>query len=285
MRWFFCLLALIIVVAQSQPSVASVTIDAHKKQREPASADKTSAHDQRGARGQPLFVQISDAEKPLERFEQERSDKAGHAANEGRLVFWTVILSVATWLLALIAGGQLWMFRRQLRLMKVGADDAKTLANAAIESAKAAENNTRTTQVLERAYVYGGPGFNLVNKESGQIIGKIITIGNYGKTPAYVEKVRWGICPFGEWKGQEPENVDVLRDVLYPMTPPKPRISVPFPDGGDAFAFFGRIYFRDIFGEYWYSTFEHRIEPNGGWTSYSLDHNAELHQCTQSDLI
>ena len=69
--------------------------------------------------------------------EQERKEAHEKAANERGLVVWTIVLAIATIVLAGIAGGQLWMFKRQLTIMENGVGDAKTVAEAAKASADA----------------------------------------------------------------------------------------------------------------------------------------------------
>lgn len=153
------------------------------------------------------------------------------------------------------------------------------LFRIAEQQGKDMKSSLDTMRTQERALIYGGPGINLIEKESGPIVGKIITIGNYGRSPGYVEKIEWGVSIFKEWDGKRDiRHVVVLRDVLYPNSPPVGRCPIKLPMGTEALAFYGRIYFRDIYGQDWYTTWEHRLEPSPNWDSFPLDHNAELHK-------
>jgi hypothetical protein len=77
-----------------------------------------------------------------------------------------------------------------------------------------------------------------------------------------------------------------MRDILFANeATPKPvdlRIPLP-PETKLTHVIFGRIYYKDIFGDHWYSTWEHRLEPLENWVAYALAANAEVHQCDSED--
>ena len=126
-----------------------------------------------------------DAEETPERRAQQSIEREEKATNERRLVFWTWILALLTGTLAVIAGVQVVMFWKQLRLMKDGAKDATTLANAALDSAKA-------LTASERAYIFVEViiGANVRSSPSGFPNDISVKIWNNGKTPAEIIQIR-----------------------------------------------------------------------------------------------
>jgi hypothetical protein len=87
----------------------------------------------------------------------------------------------------------------------------------------------------------------------------LVTMGNYGKTPAFVGTVAVGTCP-EERLNEEPRWNSAIRFGGY-VVPYSPdvrhllRSNVVFeaPVIGDVV--FGRIWYRDVFGSYWSSGF------------------------------
>src|SRR5208282_3305495 len=155
--------------------------------------------------------------------------------------------------------------------------------NTARITAEASQKSSESIKIQERVLIYGGPGINLFrdNGDGTQtIIGKGITIGNYGRSPGYLEKLTWGLHEFEGWNGKRTMDHEVvLRDFLYPHSPAMGRCHIELPfEKGETLAFNGRIYFRDIYGQKWYTTWEHRLEAKESWNSYPLEHNAELHK-------
>lgn len=93
----------------------------------------------------------SDGETQIE---AERKKKEVHEAD---LAFWTLVLAVATIVLGAIAAVQVWMFLRQLKVMRTGQEDSRKLAQAAITSAEASQQTVATMKETAerelRAYV------------------------------------------------------------------------------------------------------------------------------------
>lgn len=163
---------------------------------------KQVAPDPYGSENNPLVVKRLDAEETAERRKQQATERAEKAHNEERLILWTIVLAAATILLAFVASGQLWMFWKQLGLMKNAVRDGTRAANAAKDSANA-------VMLAERAYVkmsHVPPGVRWFekNKELFQIE---VEIKNYGRTPASVTDVKLGAKLL--------ENGELLREPFF----------------------------------------------------------------------
>ncbi len=115
--------------AASQPAPATrdnVSVNAPKKQ--PKAEQRASAQV-----SVPLQSQRNvDAARTARKQEQERQEKM---ANERAIADSTVAIAWLTFFLFIVAALQAMLFRKQLRLMRDGAADAKHLAQAAVSSA------------------------------------------------------------------------------------------------------------------------------------------------------
>ena len=174
MRWLILSLVLLFGIAQSQEIKAT---------------DERTA-DQRGTEKQSLVIKALEAAKTAERIEQERPENEKKADRETRLVIWTVVLAVATIFLMLIAGGQLWMFWRQLRLMRDAVIDGAKVASAARDSADA---SLKSNMPILFPYVTDMAGLHPLQPSEKPITYKarlLIAFDNYGKTPGIIKRVR-----------------------------------------------------------------------------------------------
>ena len=175
-RWIILSLVFSIGIANSQ--------EQPPRNPNPKKVTQQDATDNRGTEKSPLVVKTLSPEKSTERIQEERTREHEKANREERLVFWTLALAILTGVLASVAGAQLWMFFRQLRLMKDGADDAKLLAKAAKKSADA-------VMLAERAYVkmsHVPPGIEW-HEPDGVGFSVVINVKNYGRTPTTVTDV------------------------------------------------------------------------------------------------
>src|SRR6266571_3673308 len=109
-----------------------------------------------------------------------------------------------------------------------------------------------------------------------------MTIQNFGRTPGFVTAIRWGLCPKENF-GDDFKVNEVMR---YPSLclPSKvtiqipPRVDDPFPPNGNPVinsrvkldgersdyvgqVFFGRIDYKDVFGDTHHSTFKLLLNP------------------------
>jgi hypothetical protein len=121
---------------------------------------------------------------------------------------------------------------------------------------------------VERAYVFGGCG------DQKDIIDPVTnaparwvraTQGNYGKTPAFVEKIAVAHCLEKDLPAR-PQYINFF-DVNEPLIPgamglPINRVEHTFPLMNGQI-YYGRIYYRDIFGDSHYSSFIYRFDVNG----------------------
>ena len=144
---------LVCISAHSQEPAPTPSINSQQKQPHIAKSNKKPATEPSGTDKKPFVVKSFEPENTPERTEQEKPEREKKSANERSLVFWTIVLAAATIALALIAGGQFWMFWRQLTLMREGANNAKVLTKAAQSSAEAAKTQANALMNSERAYV------------------------------------------------------------------------------------------------------------------------------------
>jgi hypothetical protein len=99
--------------------------------------------------------------------------------------------------------------------------------------------------LVERAYVFGGPGLRGVDPDTGrQTI--VLTIGNYGGTPAFLETIEWGTCAPNEWPMETFPHVVPYEDILFPHTGPATAPAFYLPDGEATHIFYGRFTYRDV---------------------------------------
>jgi hypothetical protein len=140
-------------------------------------------------------------------------------------------------------------------------------------AAKAAKAAAEVLPMTERAYVFGGPGFRIAGEDGHPIVR--YTIGNYGKTPAFLETITWSFTPEPFKEEASRSGSDVLLDVLFGGdTKPSTIHDIRFPVLHDRdFVFFARVTFADIFGTARWSESRHRLKsPN--WDLEPLEGNA-----------
>ena len=157
--------------------------------------------------------------------------------------------------------------------------EATTASEISDRAASAAKQSAENVKALERAHVYALLG-GMFSVDHTNPAGAVMMIGNYGRTPAYLEKVCWTSHTFqqGEWKmpGELPRTL-VVRKIVAPTTEPKLSVNVPFDcTGTGPIAFCGRAYFRDVFRDWWSTSWAYRLEPSESWVGYSLEEHAEL---------
>jgi hypothetical protein len=122
---------------------------------------------------------------------------------------------------------------------------------------------------VERGYVFGGCGRQRFNKEPQT--GKLLSIwvqathGNYGKTPAFVERIAVEQCL--EKDLPPTPTYSHYFNVNEPLIPgimglPINRVEHTFP-AVDHQIYYGRIFYRDILGKPHISSFIYRFHANG----------------------
>lgn len=95
-------------------------------------------------------------------------------------------------IMAFIAGGQLWLFIVQLKLIRKSLDQAAAAANAAGIAAAAAKESADHIPRVERAYVFAGPS-NINYQVPAFICTFDILADNCGKTPGIITEAAVGI--------------------------------------------------------------------------------------------
>jgi hypothetical protein len=143
----------------------------------------------------------------------------------------------------------------------------------------------KATEVTERAYVTGGPGNRRQHEESSGKMYQthiVFTGMNTGKTPAFTQKIYWGVCKEtewpeigGNWPIVESSKSEIWEDILPPQMHRDDRVpamcSATYVDGDGPHVCWGRILYRDIFGNDHETAWKHRvIRTDGIITSEAL---------------
>ncbi len=127
----------------------------------------------------------------------------------------------------------------------------------------------------ERAYVNIGPGRRVLDAQQN-VIGIALTATNYGRTPAVLKKVTWGIVPENQWPIERYPPFQIYEDILNPGMEKGndqflggvnawSRIG-----GTDTYIFYARIIYTDVFGREHFASSKHRILPDAQRTSIAL---------------
>jgi hypothetical protein len=184
-----------------------------------------------------------------------------------------------TFLLVGVGAFQVGLFWVQLRLIRKSLGPAEQAAKAAQDAAEAAKINAEAIMRSERAYVTGGPGHRRQHTEkSGKLYDThiVFTGMNTGKTPAFTKKIDWGVCKEADWPvigknwpAVETSKSETWEDVLQPLMRREDIVSARFtasfvePDGGP-WVCWGRIFYRDIFGNDYETAWKHRVIRKDG---------------------
>ncbi len=134
------------------------------------------------------------------------------AIDTHRLAEFTFWLFVVTGGMVVVVAGQLWMFRRQLGVMK---GDSKSTELAA----KAADTSAKAVMLAERAYIFPEFSFEDALKESDIGIDNILRVNfwNNGKTPSEIVKIRHLLCLREADDGPPQELIKTIHDdILMP---------------------------------------------------------------------
>lgn len=132
------------------------------------------------------------------------------------------------------------------------------------------ERTEATTKIQERAYVYASP----TGKPATADKHLQMMVSNFGKTPAYVDRVAFRAVPHpgGDWSmpgDDDFRGVNVLRLTVPPGKSHEFEIAVDFLALKDKTqAFYGRTFFRDVFNDNWSTAWAFRVEPSEGWAAY-----------------
>jgi hypothetical protein len=146
--------------------------------------------------------------------------------------------------------------------------EAKRTAAAGVVAANAAVDAVKVTKDhVERAYVFGGPGGHEVkyNARGGLVVYVHATYENYGKTPAFVERIFLEHC-----HEKDLPAVPAYRTAfgLFDYLPPDhevrklKHVKCEFP-AEDGHVVFGYIEYLDVFHQRRHSGFLHRFDENG----------------------
>jgi hypothetical protein len=131
-----CIIATLLLgngTIQSQPPATTPLKYSTDQKTHSAATNEKTAPNPTGTDKQPFVVKSLEAEKTPERSEQDRPEREEKSANERSLIVWTMVLGVATVVLAIIAGIQVGVFWVQLKLMRVAVSDGTLIAKTARE--------------------------------------------------------------------------------------------------------------------------------------------------------
>lgn len=181
-------LALLGAMSPLEPPSPSRGEARQPEQSHPQPAAQQPATDQRGTDEVPLTVKVLPPEKSPDERAREQRERDEKASHERWLTNWTGVLAIFTVLLAVVAGIQAGFFWVQLKLMRVGVDDAKKAAEAAGESAQATKASVElareTAERQLRAYVTVRAEHLRVQGEDSEKFVLELRIENTGQTPA-----------------------------------------------------------------------------------------------------
>jgi hypothetical protein len=280
------LLGLALLALSQQPSPRS-GVPGSAQQRRGATRNATAKQDERGTDKAPLVVK---ALKTQTESEQEAEDRKEKTQNDRQLVTFTGSLVTATYLLGAVAVFQLVVFGYQsvklkqtveaaTRQEKLTSDSLDAMRRSADASTMAAAAAERTVEVMQatarqqlRAYLFTGPS------EVGPWDGSetsptvILTIKNYGQTPAYDFVVHGSqtIGPY-DYDGELPQIPDVEPPSKGSVPPGETRFVrlrhmtiVPddilaIKDGSRSIFVHGTLQYRDIFGQQHTTKFRSRL--------------------------
>ena len=143
---------------------------------------------------------------------------------------------------------------------------------------RAVDGAERSHRTFERAYVTAGPGARRWSQgnenSSGQQrveIGIAVTAGNYGKTPAYLQKVYFGVCEKSAWPVVEPlwPNVeDITQEVVWnDVVPPAANRGEVLSksdtfselDHTKTYVSFGKLVYSDVFHRQHWCAWKHDV--------------------------
>lgn len=139
---------------------------------------------------------------------QGANDEAAKAPQNVSRLQWLMhdAAGFFTFWLFVVGGAQAILFFVQLRLIRESLDDAKITANAAQDSANAAhraiDEADKRDKVLQRAYLWPGPG---QVQQVGDDTKIFITVHNTGRTVGVIKAVFYELCTEEEYKAGNPK--------------------------------------------------------------------------------
>jgi hypothetical protein len=246
---------LIDVLPYSQPPSPSTGESGQKPKNQAAGHQHTAASDQPGTAERPLIVKILPS--PDVDVATNQNTKEGDQKPPPK--WWPISLwSTDNWL-AVFTGGlvfvgvlQLIVFGRQARQLKRSVD--------AVE---------RSDEVLERAYLWPGPGASEMEDDPAKPIRTrfFVTVHNTGRTAGVIKEVHGEICTQAQFNaGRIPPLIIRREDVIPPQMPlgqQKPTMAYCDLFGGAPQIMHGFIVYSDVFKKDRRCSWRHRVYPGG----------------------
>jgi hypothetical protein len=256
---------------QSEYPSPSTRVGGTHEKIEPLATKLDRIYRHRGTKENPIVVEVAPAEKTQDQTEYEQYEHFEKPLAERRVAYATVALSAFTFLLTIFTA-LLWGSTE--RLVKQTESVAKQ---------------------QERAYLICGGVFGVpkprmalrLSRSEAQLALRPkatdfegpwrMVIRNYGRTPGFVRKIEWGLCPKGkfiedksisqiiregllaDWMGKTIE----IKEVIPPSDTERWLYRhIEFEERTVNTVFFGKMFYEDIFHEAHHSTWAiwHRRE-------------------------
>jgi hypothetical protein len=256
---------------QPSPSAGEPTGPQQSKRQSP---QQEPAADQRGTDQSPIVVKVIPTFKTDEESAQEAKDRKERTANDRELINYSRDLDILTGILAAVGLLQLMAFGFQARYMQQSAKEMRKTTEAAEAVSK---DQIAHSHKVERAYMScGGVPARRRQEEPGTdggIVVRLILTGefevhvnNHGKTTGEFTQIAIGFCDAANIPPEPIYNPEPFHDWIGPGTQSRPMVWKKI-DPPNASAVYGRIYYRDIFGELHDSGFLQDIRPDGTTTA------------------
>jgi hypothetical protein len=239
-----------VIPAWSQNPSTSALTPSKPQQQQSSPAQQPTDGEKRGTQESPVFVKQLPPDKTQAEADQGAKDRTDKATNDGRLVRFTLLLVIATFILGAVGSLQLFVFGYQAiqlkRTVKAASDQSVEMKNSITQAARAAdameavatqieqqvsqmiEAGKKTDELIKQAGIQAAAAREstdaLVNSERAWVDGDLIAqtnvrfrldITNHGKTPAYIRSYKLDVgwfTPANEFEVAQAltNNLDIL---------------------------------------------------------------------------
>jgi hypothetical protein len=235
---------------------------------------KGAAEDKRGTKDQPLTVNIVPTAEQKTASEKEAAETKLKASREEKLITYTGDLVLVGLVQFLVFVLQLIAFVVQAIYMRRSAEEMRKTTEAA---ERVSRDQIAHSHQIERAYMScGGVPAKRRQEEPGTYGGIVIKfiltgefevhVNNHGKTTGEFMRIAIGFCDATNIPLEPTYSPEPFHDWIGPGTQSRPMLWKKI-DPPNASAVYGRIYYRDIFGDCHDSGFLQDIKPDGTSTA------------------
>lgn len=237
--------------------------------------EQGTTQDKRGTKNTPVTVNVVPTAEQQTASEKETAEAKIKASREEKLITYTGDLVLVGLVQFLVFVLQLIAFVVQATYMRRSAEEMRKTTEAA---EKVSRDQIAHSHQIERAYMScGGVPARRRQDEPGTyggIVVKFILTGefevhvnNHGKTTGEFMQIAIGFCDATNIPLEPTYHPEPFHDWIGPGTQSRPMLWKKI-DPPNASAVYGRIYYRDIFGECHDSGFLQDIRPDG--SSFAL---------------